>query len=95
MSSEPRVLKASDLLGRRVPGTGGRVADLVTETGPDGRERVVRAYVLDHPWGRLFGYERADTGGPWLLRRIALRILRRHAEEIPIDSRFTGYLPPP
>ena len=84
MSPEPRTIRAGELLGRRVPGTGGRVADLITETGPDGRERVVSAYVVGRRWGRLLGYERAEARGPWILDRAARWILRRNSTEVPI-----------
>jgi hypothetical protein len=83
MSPEPRTIRAGQLIGR-VHRSGGRVADLLTETGPDGRERVVSAYVVGRPWGRLLGYERREVIGPRLLEFLARRILRRHAVEVPI-----------
>jgi len=82
MNPEPRTIRASQILGRRVHG--GRVADLITETAPDGGERVVSAYVVRQPWGRLLGYERDQTSGPWLLEKLARAILRRNATEVPI-----------
>jgi sporulation protein YlmC with PRC-barrel domain len=87
MPPEPRVGRASDILGRTVhDGAGnrlGRIADLVTEPGPDGTERVVAAIVVQDRWGRLLGYERAETSGPWLLERLAGFILRRNTTRIP------------
>jgi hypothetical protein len=84
MSPEPRVVRASQILGR--PVAGGRVADLLTETGADGRERVVTAYVVGRPWGRLLGYERREARGPWILERLARWILRRNATEVPVGE---------
>jgi hypothetical protein len=82
MNPEPRTIRASHILGRRTHH--GHVADLITETAPDGTERLVSAYVVRRPWGRLLGYERDETTGPWLLEKLAGAILRRNATEIPI-----------
>jgi hypothetical protein len=82
------VIRAGNLLGRPVHDRDGRllghVADLLTETGPDGAERLVSAYVVRRPWGRLLGYERGEVMGPWLLEKPARWILRRNATEVPI-----------
>jgi hypothetical protein len=80
MNPEPRTIRASQILGRRT--TRGQVADLITETAPDGSQRVISAYLVRRPWGRLLGYERDETTGPWLLERLARAILRRNATEI-------------
>ena len=69
--------RAGDLIGRRV--AGGRIADLIT----DDENRVVAAIVVKGRWGRLLGYERDETTGPWLLEQLARRIWRRNAVEIP------------
>jgi hypothetical protein len=87
MSPEPRILRASDILGRPVRDDGrllGSIADLITETGPDGAEHVTAAYVVQRPWGRLLGYERREAVGPWIVERLARRILRRNAAVVPI-----------
>jgi hypothetical protein len=73
-----RVLRASDLLGRAVSGTAGRVTDLVLRDG-----EIVAVIVTKRPWGRLLGYEREQTSGPWLLEAVARRVLRRDSREIP------------
>jgi sporulation protein YlmC with PRC-barrel domain len=87
MSPDPRTGRASDILGRYVyDDTGkpiGRIADLVTETDPDGSPRVTAAIVVQHRWGRLLGYERDESSGPWILEHLARIILRRNAQIIP------------
>jgi hypothetical protein len=84
MNPEHRTIRASQILGRRTEG--GRVADLITETDPDGTERVVSVYVVRRSWGRLLGYERDRTTGPWLLEKLARAILRRNATEISVTD---------
>ncbi|WP_433089180.1 hypothetical protein ACQP1P_22665 [Dactylosporangium sp. CA-052675] len=74
----PEGLRASDLLGRRIDGTAGRVADLVVRDGA-----IVAVIVTRRPWGRLLGYEREQVAGPWLLEVLARWILRRDSVEIP------------
>jgi hypothetical protein len=88
MSPDPRTGRASDILGRRVhDDTGkpiGRIADLITEPGPDGtQQRVTAAIVVRHHWGRLLGYERREMTRPWILEHLARLILRRNAQEVP------------
>lgn len=74
--------RAGEILGRVVrDGAGnelGRVADLIT----DDRNRVVAALVVRGRWGRLLGYERAETTGPWLIEKLARRVWRRNAVEV-------------
>lgn len=81
---EPR--RVSDLLGRPVTDAGGRplgrIADLVTERGPDGRERITAALVVRGRWGRLLGYERRERTGPWLLEKFAHHVLRRDTTRV-------------
>jgi hypothetical protein len=60
----------------------GRVADIETATGPDGRERVTAMIVTAGRWGRLLGYERDEHAGPWLLEHLARWILRRHTSRL-------------
>ncbi|MFI5890089.1 hypothetical protein ACIA5D_08200 [Actinoplanes sp. NPDC051513] len=72
--------RAGDLIGRRVGD--GRIADLIT----DDRNRVVAAIVVRGRWGRLLGYERDETAGPWLLEQFARRIWRRNAVEVPWED---------
>ncbi|GIM90922.1 hypothetical protein [Paractinoplanes toevensis] len=73
----PRTTRAGALIGR--PVAGGRIADLIV----DDDHRVVAAIVVRGRWGRLLGYERDETGGPWLLERLARRVWRRNAVEVP------------
>jgi hypothetical protein len=82
--------RAGDLIGRKVDG--GRIADLIT----DDDHRVVAVIVVQGRWGRLLGYERAETTGPWLLERLARRIWRRNATEVPWGVIAAGEgIPPP
>jgi sporulation protein YlmC with PRC-barrel domain len=75
--------RAGDLLGRTVTDVDGeplgRVADLIA----DDRNRITAVIVVRGRWGRLLGYERDGAGGPWLLDRLARRVWRRNAVEIP------------
>jgi sporulation protein YlmC with PRC-barrel domain len=75
--------RAGDLIGRPVHDAGGkplgRIADLVT----DDDHRVVAALVVRGRWGRLLGYERDETTGPWLVEQFARRVWRRNAVEVP------------
>jgi hypothetical protein len=34
------------------------------------------------PWGRLLGYEHDQHTGPWLVERLARRILRRDVRRV-------------
>jgi sporulation protein YlmC with PRC-barrel domain len=92
MNREPapastEILRASALLGRRVRTADGRdlgrVADIETDLGPDGRPRVTALVVTARPWGRLLGYERDEVVGPWILEHLARRILRRNTQRVP------------
>jgi hypothetical protein len=60
----------------------GRVADVETSRGPDGRERITAVIVTAGRWGRLLGYERDEHTGPWLLEQLARLILRRHTSRL-------------
>jgi sporulation protein YlmC with PRC-barrel domain len=75
--------RVGDLVGRAVADVDGeplgRIADLIV----DDRNRIVAVIVVRGRWGRLLGYERDETGGPWLLEQLARRIWRRHARTIP------------
>ena len=82
MRPEPRTGRSGDLIGRMVPGRG-RIADVVTEPGPDGTQRVTAVIVVKGPWGRLLGYERDEVRGPWLLERLARLLLRRDSATVP------------
>ena len=88
------VLRASALLGRRVRTADGRdlgrVADLETDTGPDGRPRVTALVVTARPWGRLLGYERDEVVGPWILEHFARWILRRNTHRVPWGDAVIG-----
>ncbi|MFE9202472.1 hypothetical protein [Micromonospora sp. NPDC007230] len=67
-----------DLEGRII----GRVADIETTRDSDGRERVTTLVVTAGRWGRLLGYERHETRGPWLLEHLARIVLRRHLTRV-------------
>ena len=82
MRPERRTGRSGDIIGRRIPGRG-RIADVRTEPGPDGTQRVTAVVVVNGPWGRLLGYERDEVRGPWLLEHFARLVLRRDAAEIP------------
>ncbi|GAB1692285.1 hypothetical protein [Krasilnikovia sp. M28-CT-15] len=94
MSPEPRTVRASRYLGRRVHDAQGRplgaVADLITETGPDGAERVTAVLVVQRPWGRLLGYERDEVTGPPIVQSLARFILRRNQTEVPFAASGLG-----
>jgi sporulation protein YlmC with PRC-barrel domain len=85
-AEEPTAVRVGALLGRPVRDRDGqllgRVADLVTETGPDGREQVTQVLVTKGPWGRLLGYEDNQPTGPWLLDRLAGAIFRRDSRRV-------------
>jgi hypothetical protein len=79
-------LRVGALLGQPVHGRDGRllgrVADLVTEAGPDGREQITQIVVTKGPLGRLLGYEDSQPTGPWLLDRLARAIFRRDSQRV-------------
>jgi hypothetical protein len=60
----------------------GRVADLITEAGADGREQITQILVTKGRWGRLLGYLDDQPAGPWLLRRLARAVFRRDATRV-------------
>jgi sporulation protein YlmC with PRC-barrel domain len=80
-------LRAGALIQRPVRDHSGRiighVADIETIRDSDGRERVVALIVTAGRWGRLLGYERHETVGPWLLEHLARIVLRRHTTRVP------------
>ncbi|PSK65487.1 hypothetical protein B0E53_02544 [Micromonospora sp. MH33] len=80
-------LHAGALIGREVRDRHGRIigriADIETARDTDGRERVTALIVTAGRWGRLLGYERHETVGPWLLEHLARIILRRHTTRVP------------
>jgi len=79
-------VRASRLMNREVRDRSGhvigRIADLQTTRGPDGRERVTATIVTSGRWGRLLGYERDEASGPWLLEKLARYVLRRHTHRV-------------
>jgi hypothetical protein len=83
-------LRVGRILGRTVTdraGQGrGRVADIETTRDAHGRERVVALVVTAGRWGRLLGYERDETNGPWILDQLARWVLRRHTVRISWDD---------
>jgi hypothetical protein len=77
-------MRASDLIGRRLVGVPGKVADLEVE----GTE-VVALIVVSGSWGRLLGYERETVRGPWILETVARAVLRRDSRRVAwSDARF-------
>ena len=82
--------RAGAILGRPVHDHDGRVigrvADIETSRDGDGRERVTALIVTAGRWGRLLGYERHETGGPWLLEHLARIVLRRHTSRVPWED---------
>lgn len=92
--------RASALLGRTLRDREGRiigrVADLETARDDAGRERVTGLIVTAGRWGRLLGYERRETEGPWLLEHLARFVLRRHTTRVPWgDARLEPHPPAP
>jgi hypothetical protein len=83
-------IRASQLMHRQVRDHAGhvlgRIADLHTTRDADGHERVTAAIVTSGRWGRLLGYERDETTGPWLLEKLAHHILRRHTRHVPLND---------
>jgi hypothetical protein len=79
-------IRVSEVMRRQVrDGNGeilGRIADVETTAGPDGRELVTAVIITAGRWGRLLGYESAEHTGPWLLERLARLILRRHTTRV-------------
>ena len=79
-------LRVSEILRRPVTDRNGRdlgrVADIETTRDADGRERVVALVVTAGRWGRLLGYERDESTGPWILEALARRVLRRHTVRV-------------
>ena len=83
-------LRVSQIVRRpvtdRAGRTLGRVADVETDRGADGRERVVALVVTAGRWGRLLGYERDEATGPWILERLARAVLRRRTVRVTWDE---------
>jgi sporulation protein YlmC with PRC-barrel domain len=83
-------LRVSEILGRAVTDRNGRdlgrVADIETTRDGDGRERVVALVATAGRWGRLLGYERDETNGPWILEALARRVLRRRIVRVSWDD---------
>jgi|SoiMethySBSTD1v2_1073268.scaffolds.fasta_scaffold21311_5 sporulation protein YlmC with PRC-barrel domain len=79
-------LRVSEIVRRAVTDRDGRdlgrVADIETTRDADGRERVVALVVTAGRWGRLLGYERDESNGPWILEALARRVLRRHTVRV-------------
>ncbi|MDQ0380701.1 PRC-barrel domain-containing protein [Amycolatopsis thermophila] len=80
------VVRASELLGRRVYDERGRrlgkVTDLITRLDSLGQEQTVAVLVTPGRRGRLLGYERSSQRGPWLLAWLAA-VLHRGTREVP------------
>ena len=89
----PTGLRASDLLGRPVTGSDGRHLGRVADLVVDG-DAITAVIVTKPPWGRLLGYERDQTKGPWLLESLARAIARRDSAEIPWADAVSSLLPP-
>ena len=82
-------MRASDLIGHpaRTPdGTVlGRIADVLARPEPDGTFTVYAVLVSDRRRLRLFGYERPEITGPWVIARLA-RALQGPLQQIPLDD---------
>ena len=80
-------MRASDLIGRparRPEGTVfGRIADVLADREPDGTWTVYAVLVSNSQRLRLFGYERPEITGPWIIARLA-SALQGPLDEIPI-----------
>jgi hypothetical protein len=82
-------MRASDLIGHivhRPDGTAlGRVADIIARTGPDGTYTVEAVLVSNRRRLRLFGYERPEITGPWIIAKLAAA-LQGPLTEIPLGD---------
>lgn len=80
---------ASELLGRRArrpDGTDlGRIVDIHGRVEVDGSITITSVVVSGRPHLRLFGYERPEIRGPWLIAALA-RALQGTLREVPIDQ---------
>jgi hypothetical protein len=79
-------IRAGALIGRtacdRAGNRLGIIADLVTEGDLDSGFRVTQVVIARRPWGRLLGYERAQSSGPWLLQTFAHLVMHRRVRMI-------------
>jgi hypothetical protein len=82
---ETRTVRSSDLIGRTVLGADGAPIGRIADLELDG-DTVVAALVVAGRWGRLLGYERDSSGGPWLLETFASLVLRRDRQRLTWDE---------
>jgi hypothetical protein len=82
-------MRASDLIGhpaRRPDKTIiGQIAEILVHTEPDGTPTVYAVLVSNRRRLRLFGYERPEITGPWVIARLATA-LQGPLREIPITD---------
>jgi hypothetical protein len=80
-------MRASDLIGqpaRRPDGTVlGRIADIHAHPESDGTYTVRAVLISKRRQLRLFGYQRPEITGPWIIARLA-KALQGPLREIPI-----------
>lgn len=79
---ENKTLRSGDFIGRTVLDADGRSIGRIADLQLDG-DTVVGAVVTAGPWGRLLGYERESSGGPWLLEVLARAVFRRGGKDLP------------
>lgn len=60
----------------------GTIADLIADGDLQQGLRVTHVVVARRPWGRLLGYEREQTAGPWLLQTFARLVMHRRVRTI-------------
>jgi sporulation protein YlmC with PRC-barrel domain len=87
MPASDRTVRAHTLIGSTVHDRSGkhlgRIVDLVLDDTDDQTPaRVAHVMVTDRRWTRLLGYESPDEKGPWVLRALAHRIIRRHVRTL-------------
>ena len=67
-------MRASDILGRVAYDDDGaelgRIADLIV-TGPPDDYPAITDVVITRRHSRLFGYERGEINGPWIIQKLA------------------------
>jgi hypothetical protein len=82
-------MRASDLIGqpaRRPDGTTlGRIADILARPTTAGGYQVYAVLVSRRRHLRLFGYERPEITGPWIIAKLSAA-LQGPIREIPIDD---------
>jgi hypothetical protein len=90
MSNDVGTIRAGALIGRTAYDRSGHplgtIADLIVDGDLRTGLRVTHVVVARKPWGRLLGYERSQTAGPWLLQTFARLVMHRRVRTIAWDE---------